>query len=137
MRMAHLSAEQLSSWRNSKQLGFNVSFRTDHGIEWMLLDKANVINDCPDWIECKDIEYTSVNGIQKNSAKTKRQIQKEMQRQTEYEDETESESEVIPAASISCWVFVLVILYLDQIHLRNLNMILPIMFMEMLKLVTQ
>jgi hypothetical protein len=72
----------------------------------MLLDKANVINDhlpchqtrgernCPDWIECEDIEYTSVNGIQKNSAKTKRQIQKEMLRRTEYEDETESESEV-------------------------------------------
>ena len=112
MRMAHLSAEQLSSWRNSKQLGFNVSFRTDHGIEWMLLDEANVINDhlprhqthgewnCPDWIECKGIEYTSVNGIQKNSAKTKRQIQKEMLRRTEYEDETESESEVIPAGRI-------------------------------------
>ena len=64
------------------------------------MDKANVINDCPDWIECKDIEYTSVNGIQKNSAKTKRQIQKEMLRRTEYEDETESESEVIPAGRI-------------------------------------
>jgi hypothetical protein len=91
-------------WRKGKQLGFPVNFTKDQGVEWILLDEHDVINDhlpfhqttgerkAPRWITSCNLDYEGVSCSQKSHSELKRKFESEY----EYENETDDEEESDP-----------------------------------------